>query len=294
MENTNIPSASYKEMKLPEPKYIVSEDKHKYSIVLPTGETIGPLKSVTGALGIIAKPALIAWSAREAANYFKTEILRLGRSALDPAMLEQISKDAAQAHRKKASDAADLGSTIHNVCEAIILGCEPESIPEEIKEALLAFKKWRLSSDIQIVATEIATGSVKYKYGGRIDAVGWSKDRGGFGIIDLKTSKSLLYGNEYSLQVGGYAAAMAEQYGVDFSWAEIVRLGKAAPFTSEVRPVTDMAAAVDGFMAALTLSNGAETRIIGEPSFTTEAAVHAPEKKSAVKSKDKIAPALGF
>ncbi len=279
-------------MKLPEPRYTVSDVSHKYTIAMPDGSKVGPLKSVTGVLGIIAKPALVPWASREAANYFKTEILRLGRSALDPAMLEQISKDAANAHRKKAKDASDLGTLIHSVCEDIILGREPESIPEEIKEAVFAFKKWRLSTDIEIVSTETATASAKHKYGGRIDAVGWSKERGGFGIVDIKSSKSLLYGNEYSLQVAGYAAAMAEQYGVDFNWAMIVRLGKAAPFSSEARPVTDMAAATEGFLAALALSRGEEHRFIGEPSFTTEASVPAPEAKAVAKKK--AVSALGF
>lgn len=97
-------------MKLPASRYQVADDKHKYTILMPDGQTIGPLKSVTAILDVRAKPALIGWAAREAAAFFKAELLRLGQRALDTAMLEQIAKDAAGAHRRKAKDAADLGT----------------------------------------------------------------------------------------------------------------------------------------------------------------------------------------
>lgn len=277
-------------MKLPESRYTVSDISHKYTIAMPDGTTVGPLKSVTGVLGIIAKPALIPWASREAANYFKTEILRLGRSALDPATLDQIAKDAANAHRKKAGAAADLGSACHAIFEAILLGKEPEVVPPELAEPTLDFKRWRLGSDIEIIATEPAVASLVHRYGGRIDAIGYSESRGGFGIVDFKTSKSLLYGNEYSYQVGGYAHAAAEMYGVDFVWAEIVRFGKAAPFDSEARPVMDMKAAIKGFLTAVDLTRSADTTLIGEPSFCTKAlrAETAPKplpaKKKAVRA----------
>ena len=280
-------------MKLPQPKYTVTDDKHKYTILMPTGETVGPLKSVTGILGIIAKPSLIPWASREAANYFKTEILRLGRSALDPAMLEQIAKDAAQAHRKKAGAAADLGIACHAIFEAIPLGKEPEQVPAELAEPTLDFKRWRLASDIEIVATEPAVASAEHRYGGRIDAIGYSPSRGGWGIVDFKTSKSLKYGNEYSWQVGGYAHAATEMYGVDFKWAEIVRFGKSFPFDSEARPVMDLQSAMDGFLTALDLSRRANVMLIGEPSFCT-AGLRAPEAPAASALKKKLALPMGF
>ncbi|MCX5786078.1 MAG: PD-(D/E)XK nuclease family protein [Elusimicrobia bacterium] len=279
-------------MKLPNPKYTVSDVNHKYSILLPSGETIGPLKSVTSILGIIAKPALIAWSAREAANYFKTELLRLGRTALDPAMLDQIAKDAAGAHRRKANDAADLGSKCHEIFQAIIQGKEPEMIPNELVEPTLDFKRWRMQSDIEIVALELPVASLDYRFGGRLDAVGHSKTRGGFGIVDYKTSKSLEYGNEYSYQVGGYAAALREQYGIDVVWGEIVRFGKTAPFTSESRAVTDLPAATAGFLSAVALTKSGDVQLIGEQSFCTKS-VRAVESPVSVKKKS-TPSALGF
>jgi len=278
-------------MKLPKPRYTVESDNHKYTIKLDTGETVGPLISVTKVLEIIAKPALINWSARESANYFKTEILRLGRSAIDPAMLEQIAKDAAGAHRRKAKDAADLGTKCHDIFQAIIEGREPTDVPTELAQPANDFKKWRMQSDIELVAFELPVASAELRFGGRIDAIGHSPARGGFGIVDYKTSKSLLYGNEYSYQVGGYAEAIEEQYGIDIAWAEIVRFGKVAPYESEARPVKDIAAAIEGFKRAVALVRSGEVTLIGEPSFEC---VSKPEEPEAKPKKKKAASDMGF
>ena len=278
-------------MKLPKPKYTVTDASHKYSILLPSGETIGPLKSVTGILNVLAKDALIGWAAKESANFFKTEILRMGRAALDPAMLEQIAKDAAGAHRRMAKDAADLGSKCHDAFEAIILGREPEGHPKELNEPVAAFKTYRLQSDIEVVATEVAVASAKHRYGGRLDFLGYSTARGGWGIGDLKTSSGF-YGSEYAYQVAGYAAAVEEMFDIKIAWAEIVRFSKKPPYESEARPVTDMAAAILGFITALNMVRSNELKLIGAPTFSSAGK---PETVPALaKPKKKPVSHLGF
>lgn len=258
-------------MELPAPKYDVTANDHKYSIRLPNGEAIGPLKSVTGILNVLAKEALIGWAAREAAGYFKAELLRMGSRALTPELLEQLARQAAGAHRRKAQDAADLGSRCHDIFEAIIKGIEPADVPAELKEPALDFKRWRLSTDIELVALELPVASREHLYGGRLDAVGYSPSRGGIGIVDYKTSSGF-YGNEYAYQVGGYASALAEQYGVQVAWAEIVRFGKRPPYDSEGRPVADLPAAIEGFLSALAMSRSKDLALIGKPTFSTQAA----------------------
>ena len=256
-------------MNLPQPKYTVTDDNHKYSIQLPSGEAIGPLKSVTGILNVLAKEALIGWAAREAAGYFKAELLRLGSRALDVATLEQISKDAAQAHRKKAKDAADLGTACHDAFEAIIKGLELPGYPKELEEPVAAFKRYRLQSDIEVVATELAVASAKHRAGGRLDFLGYSKARGGWGIGDYKTPSGF-YGNEYAYQAGGgYALMVEEMYGIEIWWAEIVRFSKKPPYESEARPVLDIRAAMSGFLAALDIARSNEIKLIGAPTFTS-------------------------
>ena len=283
-------------MKLPKPRYTVDDPdgKHKYSIRMESGQLIGPLKSVTSITGLLDKPALIGWAAREAAGYFKTELLRLGKAALTVDVLERLAKEAAGAHRRKAKDAADLGTACHAIFEAIIQGQEPTETPPELVEPARDFKRWRLETDIELVGFELPVASSNHLFGGRVDAVGWSKSRGGFGIVDYKTSSSLLYGNEYSYQVGGYAKAFEEQYGVDVKWAEIVRFGKKPPYDSEARPVTNLDLAKAGFVLLAQVAQYEKTKLIGEPSFCTlvERTQEANEKES--KKKKVEAGSLGF
>jgi hypothetical protein len=282
-------------MNLPDPKYTVEdpEGKHKYVINHPERGLIGPLKSVTKIVGVLDKPALIGWAAKEAAGYFKTELLRLGAAAMTPEELERIAAAATGAHRRKAKDAADLGTACHAIFEAIIAGKEPEVTPPELVEPKKDFLRWRLSTDIEIVAQELAVGSAMLEFGGRLDAVGYSKSRGGFGIVDYKTSSGF-YGNEYAYQVGGYALAIEEQYDVPVTWAEIVRFGKKPPYDSEARPVTDLRAAIDAFAVLASVAEHQDAKLIGEPSFSTAAARAAEAVTTKASTRKKQPAGLGF
>lgn len=281
-------------MRLPEPKYKVSAEDHKYAILLPNGKSMGPLKSVTTVLdSAVPKPALIGWAAREASAFFKAEILRLGARALDVATLEQIAKEAAGAHRRKAKDAADLGTRCHNIFEAIVKGQEPADLPPELVEPAAAFKSYRLKSDVEIVATELAVASLEHRAGGRLDFIGYSPSRGGWGIGDYKTSSGF-YGNEYAYQAGGgYAIMVEEMYGIEIKWAEIARFSKKPPYESEARPVTDVRAAIAGFLECLACARRHEVPLIGEPLF---ASTGAAPKTNGIRKKceAKKAPPMGF
>lgn len=285
-------------MKLPEAKYTVSAVNHKYTILMPNGESIGPLNSVTGVLSVIDKPALKGWAARMAAQHFKTEILRLGAAALNASELERIAKEAQSAHTKFTKDAADLGTACHDAFEAIILGKEPENLPPELVEPVNAFKNYRLQSDIEVVATELMVASANYRTGGCLDFIGYSKSRGGWGIGDYKTSSGF-YGNEYAYQAGGgYALMVEEMYGIDIKWAEIVRFAKKPPYESEARPVTDVRSAIQGFLNALMLTRSNEMKLIGEATFKSAGvpvvASAVDGKAPAKKSKAKVGAGLGF
>lgn len=284
-------------MKLPEPKYTVTDSNHRYTILMPNGEKIGPLKSVTTVLNVIDKPALKGWAAKMSAQHFKKEILRLGAAALTGPELERIATESAKAHTVFAKDAADLGSACHDAFEAIILGKELDTYPKELEQPIAAFKTWRLGpgSDIEIVDTETAVASAIHRAGGRLDAIGYSKARGGWGIVDYKTSSGF-YGNEYAYQVGGgYALMVAEMFGIDVKWGEIIRFGKKPPYDSEGRPVADMDAARAGFLQALELTRSNELKLIGAPTFTSFGEVTVETPAPTTKGSKKKQPAgMGF
>lgn len=278
-------------MELPQARYTVNDKNHRYTITLPDGSTVGPLKSVTGVLGVIAKPALISWAAKMAAQTFEAEILRRGKDAFRPEVLHEIAELAKNAHRKTAGDAADLGTEIHAILDAIIHGKEPELVRPELVEPTAAFKAYRLQSDIEIVATEIAVASLQHRFGGRIDWIGYSKARGGWLIGDWKTSNAL-YG-EHALQAGGgYALAAEEMFGIEIPAAEIVRFAKKPPYESEARPVVDIVAAKQGFLNALALSRTNDMEFLGEPTFTS--AGKKVEAEAAPKKKKTAAHPVGF
>ena len=283
-------------MKLPEPRWTVTDSNHRYSALLKTKEVVGPLTSVTTILNVIEKPALKGWAAKMAAQYFYAEILRLGNKALVPAELARIAKDAQSAHTKFAKDAADLGTACHAAFEAIVFGNPLEAYPKELEQPIAAFKAWRLGpgSDIELVASEVALASLEHRFGGRLDVLGFSERRGGWGIVDYKTSSGF-YGNEYAYQTaGGYAIAVEEQYGVKINWADIIRFGKKPPFDSEGRSVIDMANAKVGFLHALGLVRANALKMIGEPNFTSTPAPE-PTAPKAKKAKPSAAEAAaGF
>lgn len=280
---------------LPKPRYAVTDpgEKHKYHIQHPDRGLLGPLRSVTKISGGLEKPALIAWAAREASNYFKTEILRLGSKALSPENLDRIAEDAKNAHRRIAKTAADLGTACHNAFEAIMEGREPESVPPELVEPIKDFKRWRLATDIEHVASELVVGSARLLFGGRLDAVGYSKERGGFVLIDYKTASGF-YGNEFAYQTGGYALAFEEQYGAPIAAIEIARFGKKPPYDSEARPVIDVPAAVRAFEILVGVANAQEIPLIGAPSFTTSAERAEEAKSAKPKTKAKAPAGAGF
>ena len=273
-------------MKLPPPKYQVTADqKHKYTIQKPDGSLIGPLISVTTICDLLNKPALKGWAARMASDYFKAELLRLGKSALTPDALDKIANAAKTAYARTAKDAADLGTACHAIFEAILKGQEPEQIPPELAEPARDFKRWRLSTDIEIVAMELAVASLAYRYGGRVDAVGYSEQRGGWGIVDYKTSSGF-YGNEYAYQGGGgYAHALEEQYGVKVKWCDIIRFGKKEPYDSEGRPVTNIDSAREAFLLLARFVPFEKQELIGAPTFTTVKERAAEKPKAVSKGK---------
>lgn len=273
-------------MNLPTPRWTVTDVNHRYSALLPNKDIIGPLTSVTTILNVIEKPALKGWAAKMASQYFYAEVLRLGTKALVPEELARIAKEAQAAHTRIAKDAADLGTACHDAFEAIVFGEPLEKYPEQLEKPIAAFKTWRLGpgADIELVASEVALASLAHGFGGRLDVLGYSEPRGGWGIVDYKTSSGF-YGNEYAYQTaGGYAIAVEEQFGIKINWAEVIRFGKKPPYDSEGRPVTDMANAKIGFLHALGLVRSNALKMIGEPSFTS---TPAPEPKA---KKTKAAP----
>jgi hypothetical protein len=240
-------------IKLPKPRYEVTDDNHKYTIAMPDGSRRSgrsspsprpqrPRQARAQGLGRPHGAGLL----QEGDPPPRARGAQRRRSSRSP-------RTPQKAHTVFAKDAADLGSACHDAFEAIILGKELETYPPSSRSRSPPSRTgaWA-GSDIEIVDTETRRRLAEHKAGGRLDAIGYSESRGGWGIVDYKTSSGF-YGNEYAYQVGGgYALMVEEMFGIEVKWGEIIRFGKKPPYDSEGRPVAGMAEAKQGFLHALT------------------------------------------
>ena len=164
---------------------------------------IGPVPSVTTALGIIEKPALNYWRAKGTAR----AILET-----DGYLPEEWSEDdrirwALQAIDAYRDEAAELGSSVHLLAdiEGMPLGArESDSktfeVGEREKPYLEAYRRFleRYSAS-SIVSSEHAVWSAN-GYAGTYDLI--MRIAGELWLIDIKTSKGIY--EETALQLAGY------------------------------------------------------------------------------------------
>jgi hypothetical protein len=171
---------------------------HKYYM---NGE--GPVPSVTTVLGIMDKPAVVAWKAKEVAKV----------AIRNPKMIREIEneegEDAAIRWMVRESDkardsAARLGTGIHLLADMVSRASESLSkgfeIGEHEKPYLNAFEDFleRYSAS-SIVSSEKAVWSLN-GYAGTYDLLMLIDSE--LWLVDIKTSKG--YYPEYGLQLAGY------------------------------------------------------------------------------------------
>jgi hypothetical protein len=172
------------------------EASHRYKL---DGEWV---PGVTTIIGVIDKPGLINWAAREVAEYVAdnpdgVEALRtLGRNPMVNALkaIPGSKRDAA----------ANKGKEVHRFAEDIIHGKEVE-VPEYLAgyvEAAIAFME---EYAIEPVLVERHVASREYQYGGTFDLIADSK-KAPRAIYDYKTSRTGIY-ESTAWQNAAYAGA---------------------------------------------------------------------------------------
>lgn len=167
---------------------------------------------VTTVLGCLDKPAIPKWAAKQVAEYVATqpdavETLRtLGESGMVKAL--------ADVPWKKRDDAADRGTTLHDIAERLLLD-EEVDVPDELvpvaEHTLRFFDDWH----IEPVLLESAVGHREHRYAGKLDLIAKYRrpDNGktGQGIFDYKSGKAIY--PEAAMQLNAYA--FAEFHGLD-------------------------------------------------------------------------------
>jgi len=244
---------------LPQPVYTVGYREYRRQHLYTVNDAEYP--SVTKILGIVGggkTNALVIWARREALKLAESELITeitQGRT-ITPDVLGTILARADRQPDKIKNDAADIGTRIHQAIDDYIAGRTPILEPDT-RLGFDNFMAWLAQEQLEIVTGDTAVASVKYGYGGRLDAIARTK-AGKFMILDWKTSNAMR--DEYPLQVSAYAQAFSETYGVDLpDSAWVIRFGKTGP-DFETKKV-NIPVALDGWLAAVRLSSAMRDKL---------------------------------
>ncbi len=222
---------------------LFNEEKHLYSI------EDNKVDGVTGILGVISKPALMYWAVNMAIEHLK-QALHAG-VGYDELQIKQMLDEAKIAHRKKSTEAADIGKMTHEWIEKWIAKENPATpINPQIKNATDMFLGWVKDHKVKFLESEKVVYSKKYGYAGIMDFL--CEYEGKKMVGDIKTSTGIY--DEYWYQVSAYYQAYHEEFPkVNIDGAIIVRIGKDASIDFEENEEGDLEKDLIAFNSAINL-----------------------------------------
>lgn len=178
--------------------------------------------SVTTALSIINKPALVNWAANMAADSI-AEALKPGVS-YDELELQTIIEAGRKAHYQRKTDAGLTGTFVHKWVEDYIKGKNPGMpVNKNLQEAINRFLEWVNRHKVEFLLSEQQIYSRKYNYTGTLDFI--CKIDGKMYVGDMKTSTGIY--PEYLVQTAAYRQARTEEFPEEeYAGQLIVRVGK--------------------------------------------------------------------
>lgn len=213
--------------------YSFDEETHKHTL---DGK---PLSGVTTVLSVIAKPALIQWSANMAVEYIKLNSLKgnLGYNVT----LEKL-EEAKFAHKKKKEKAGDWGSEVHSAIETWI-----QTQSEEYDERIIPFVAWAKENKVKFLESEKNVFSRELWLGGILDLV---IELGGKRLIaDIKTSSGIY--NEHFFQMAAYDLCLEEMGEPKVDGYLVLNLKKTGEFDLKISYEKDINR--EAFKSALSL-----------------------------------------
>ena len=150
---------------------------------------------VTTVIGILDRPGLVTWAARESAAFADQHWDRLSgmRSA------DRI-KEIEGARYATNRSAVMRGHRIHAMADRIAHGDRPE-VPADIAPGVQAYADLLTRYGFETVATELPVGNGTYGYAGTLDAL-VTHPRWGACVIDVKTGKGVY--ESHAAQLSAY------------------------------------------------------------------------------------------
>lgn len=173
---------------------------------------------VTTFIGVKDKSAgLVSWATDLCRDYL-CEILDAGKK-----ITEEDIAVAYCLHAQRKTEAANIGTEVHNWVEAHIKGENPE-MPKS-KEAQIgvnAFLDWESENKVKYISTERVVYSKKHDFIGKMDIE--AMVNGKRCLIDIKTSNDLR--NDYLMQTAAYVRADEEESGKSYHGRWLLRVSK--------------------------------------------------------------------
>lgn len=155
--------------------------------------------SVTTVLNCLNKPALPRWAAGSVAQFVASEFPvvadLIGRGQKSAAI--DLMKGSPWRQRDKA---ADVGTAVHKVVEAVANGALPV-VTEEEEAHLEHFVRFMEAFKPEILVSEGTIFNRKYNYAGTLDLI--LKFDGLTWLVDVKSGKGVY--PEYAMQVAAYS-----------------------------------------------------------------------------------------
>ena len=216
---------------------------------------------ITSVIGVLAKPALIPWAARMAADYVSDALREDIQRGYDREYFDQVILESKSAHTKKKEDAATHGTDAHALVEKYIKNCieiddgRPLSMGNDYSgyddsyETIRPFIEWAADNVDHFLFSERRMSNIDLFIAGTADFGAVMKD-GKTLIGDFKTSSGV-YGIDYFLQCAAYKLIAEKEGDKPYDGCVIVRFGKDGTFDVHYRYNNDVDEGA--FMACLTL-----------------------------------------
>lgn len=190
------------------------------------------IPGVTTAIGVLDKPALREWYARQAAERAIDEWDELAQMPVSQ-RLERIRYGA----RDKTAAAALRGTQIHDLGWKLVTSETGEvDVPDEHRGPVEAYARWLDRWEIEPIAAETPLCSTKHGYGGTADLWGKVGKRGGIlALLDIKTGKGVYDETGLQLAAYRYADLMQPEKGVEIPVPEVEAVYVAHVLPDDVR-----------------------------------------------------------
>jgi hypothetical protein len=124
------------------------------------------LPSITACIGVIDKPALVGWAAKETAIAAFANRFALVRVKDEGAALDMLKN----ARYRSSGEKAKVGTTVHAICEAL---ARDEKLPDDFDEAHMpyvdAFMGFVSEYSPRFTLVEATVFSDRYRYAGTFD-----------------------------------------------------------------------------------------------------------------------------